>query len=319
VNAHFHSQRGAVTLVGALFIIITLALMVQVLNRTAGSDMLDSAVQSDSVEAFFIAESGLEYAAAAYNTGTCDSSLANGTPINVGRGSFTVENIGAEFTSDFSGALLPATDCRIRVTGSIPTLAVQRVVEAVFSKDDNLLGTANADFDEPEMLCSTCSPTGWNLPADGWEDDAGPDGTGDRAARVEKPTNGPTAATIAGAFGLTPFTVTAPVTLTLEYDYKASGTGPGKSDKAYYTFHVWDGANLYSSAEMGTPYTSGWTSGSTTIPITGSGPVTITEFRFLIEAKAGQVTTAWLDNLDLRGPGGGTGVALLQWRERVTD
>ncbi|MDT8386981.1 MAG: pilus assembly PilX N-terminal domain-containing protein [Thiogranum sp.] len=318
MSAHFHSQRGAVTLVGALFIIITLALMVQVLNRTAGSDMLDSAVQSDSVEAFFIAESGLEYAAAAYNTSTCDSGLATGTPIDVGRGSFTVENIGTEFTSDFSGALLPATDCRIQVTGSIPTLGVQRVVEAIFSKDGNLLGTANADFNEPKPPCAPCSPTGWNLPADGWEDDAGPDGTGDRAARVVKPTNGQMAVTIAGVFGLTPFTVTAPEVLTLEYDYKASGTGKGQSPKATYTFHVWDGTNLYSSAGVDTVYTD-WTSGSVTIPITGSGPVTITEFRFSIEAKAGQVTTAWLDNLDLRGPGGGTGVSLLRWRERVTD
>ena len=55
-------QGGAVTLIGALFIIITLALMVEVIQRMAASDVLDTAVQNDAVAALFIAETGIEHA-----------------------------------------------------------------------------------------------------------------------------------------------------------------------------------------------------------------------------------------------------------------
>ena len=59
-------QRGAVTLLGALFIVIVLSVMAIALLRMAGSNTLDSAVQNDAVEALFVAETGIEYASSVY-------------------------------------------------------------------------------------------------------------------------------------------------------------------------------------------------------------------------------------------------------------
>ena len=52
-------QRGAVTLIGALFIVIVLSVMAVSLLRMAGSNSLDSAVQNDAVEALFVAETSM--------------------------------------------------------------------------------------------------------------------------------------------------------------------------------------------------------------------------------------------------------------------
>ena len=94
MRLHFHKQHGAVTLIGALFIVITLALMLAVLQRMAGSDILDTANQTGSVAALFLAESGMERAASLYSTGTCDATLTAGSPFTFGSGTFSIEDIG---------------------------------------------------------------------------------------------------------------------------------------------------------------------------------------------------------------------------------
>lgn len=307
-------QRGAVTLIGALFIIITLALMVEVLQRMTASDVLDTAVQNDAVAALFIAETGIEHASYLFANGTpcVDLSLLNN--ISAGRGDF-----------DITASAAVAGDCQISIRGEVPAFAVQRVVEATLHSDGNLLADANPDFNEPTSPCSApgCFPTGWNLPAGGWDDDGGPTGNGDRAAYVEKPTNGSGTATTAGSFGLTPFTVTAPATLTLEFDYKVIATGGGNSTKVTYLFSLWDGTTAYSTEfpvnNSTASAANNFVTDTVTISITGTGPVTITEFRFSMEAKSGQRKWGWLDNLNLQGPGGGAGVHLLQWREVVSN
>jgi hypothetical protein len=93
---------------GALFILITLALMVSVLQRMTSSDILDTSVQSNAVEALFLAESGIEHASFLYanNGGNC--SLLAGTNSNVGRGQFTITQ-----------ANIVGSDCRIRIAGSV--------------------------------------------------------------------------------------------------------------------------------------------------------------------------------------------------------
>ncbi len=309
-------QAGAVTLIGALFIIITLALMVEVLQRMAASDVLDTTVQSDAVAALFIAETGIEHTSYLYANGTTCADLSLLNNIAVGRGAFEI-----------TASSPVGSDCQIRVRGEITVFGVQRVLEATLRNDGgNLLGSANPDFNEPPGACvDPCTPTGWdNLPAGGWDDDGGPSGAGDRAAYVEKPTNGSGTATTAGSFGLTPFTVTAPATLTLEFDYKVVASGGGNSTKVTYLFSVWDGTTAYAApdVEIKSSTSSGandFVPGSVSISIGGSGPLTITEFRFSMEAKSGQRKWGWLDNLDLQGPGGGAGVRLLQWREVVSN
>jgi hypothetical protein len=309
-------QRGAVTLIGALFIIITLALMVEVLQRMTSADILDTAVQNDAVAALFIAETGIEHASYLYANGTSCADLSLLNNIAAGRGDFDIT------------VLAPVgSDCQIRVSGEITALGAKRVIDATLRNDGgNLLGDINPDFDEPDTFpCSApgCTPTGWNLPDGGWSDNSGPTGSGDRAAYVEKPTNGPGTVTTAGSFGLTPFTVTAPATLTLEFDYKVVANGGGNSTKVTYLFSLWDGTTAYSTefpvVDDTTSAANNFVTRTVDIDITGNGPVTITEFRFSMEAKSGQRKWGWLDNLDLQGPGGGAGVRLLQWREVVSN
>ncbi|HHH42622.1 MAG TPA: hypothetical protein ENK49_00645 [Gammaproteobacteria bacterium] len=119
MTRRFGRQRGAVTLIGALFVLITLALMIQVLHRMAGSDILDTAVQNDSVEALFIAETGVEHASFLYAGGTACSGLS-GVNATTGRGSFTITN-----------AFIVGTDCRIRVQGTTGSGAVAQAVRTV--------------------------------------------------------------------------------------------------------------------------------------------------------------------------------------------
>ena len=101
------SQRGAVTLIGALFIIVTLVLMIEALHRMTGSDVLDTSVQSDSTEAIFVLETGIEHASYLYSSGTTCANLSLVGPVNAGRGSFNITN-----------SFLAGSDCRIRVQGS---------------------------------------------------------------------------------------------------------------------------------------------------------------------------------------------------------
>ncbi len=121
-------QTGAVTLMGALFIIITLALMVMVINRMAASNITDTAVQNDAVEALFIAESGIEYASYLYANGTACATLE--TVIgntSSGRGSF-----------DVTGSIVNGTDCSITVTASVSSVGA--------GAPDASLRTINADL-----------------------------------------------------------------------------------------------------------------------------------------------------------------------------
>ncbi|MCO6412966.1 MAG: hypothetical protein J5I92_09495 [Thiogranum sp.] len=320
MTAHPARQRGAVTLIGALFIIITLALMIEVLHRSAGSDILDTAAQGNSVQALFLAESGLEHAAARLGSGTCDASLTGTYPF--GNGSFTIEDLGPGFVTDFSGTALPATDCRIRVTATLPVTGAQRVIEATFRKDGNLLAGANASFDEPSGPCVApgCYPAGWSLPDNGWDDTGGAGTPVNRAAYVIKPNPGGSTATTAGAFGLTPFTVTAPITLTLNLDVRVVTSG-ATNKEAQLSFSLTDGTNTYNAApyplELG--HTGSYTADAVTFTIGGTGPVTITGLDFILFAKAGQPKQIWLDNLDLQGPGGGGTISLLQWREVISN
>ncbi len=124
-----HRQRGAVTLIGALVIIITVMLMIEVLHRMAASDILDTSVQNDTVEALFIAETGIEHASYLFANGTACADLALVGPVNAGRGSFAI-----------GLSALVGSECNIRVTATAGVLGAQRVVETVLKNEGNLLG-----------------------------------------------------------------------------------------------------------------------------------------------------------------------------------
>ncbi len=118
-------QHGAVTLMGALFLIIVIIVLLNTVQRMAASGITDTALQNDAVEALFIAESGLERAAWRYSTGSTCAALAGETG-NTGRGSFQVISTAAV-----------GTLCRVRVSGSVMTTTaantVRRTIEGDFT------------------------------------------------------------------------------------------------------------------------------------------------------------------------------------------
>ncbi len=106
------SQQGVVTLLGAVFILVVMAALAQTLNRLSASGLIDTAAQQDTVEALFLAESGVEYASSLYAAGTACVALSPSGSIAVGRGSFELTN-----------AFLVGGDCRIEVRATITPLS----------------------------------------------------------------------------------------------------------------------------------------------------------------------------------------------------
>lgn len=122
-------QRGAATLIAAVLLlsVVMVALSLGLLNAT--TDITDTSLQGDGVEALFIAESGLENAVHRFDNGTACGALALSD--NVGRGSFSINNGNA------TG--LPATQCRVQVTGTVTQgineqANTARMIEAVITQ-----------------------------------------------------------------------------------------------------------------------------------------------------------------------------------------
>lgn len=139
-------QTGAATLIGAIFLFAVVALVVAFVALMAGSDVRDSELLDENVEALLIAESGLENATGRLVAGTpCNPNLA--LTRNLGRGSFT---IAAGQTTDFSGAALPAGRCRVQVTGFVPLGGATRTIEGIVATNpaigfDNTVSTASTN------------------------------------------------------------------------------------------------------------------------------------------------------------------------------
>jgi len=123
--ASFQHQRGAVTLLGALFLILTLLVLLEVAQRMAATDITDTALHNDGIDALFLAETGLERAAWRYSAGTCATLPLEAD--NAGRGSFQIVS-----------ATPVGTLCRVRVEGSVMTTtaanSVRRIIEGDLDK-----------------------------------------------------------------------------------------------------------------------------------------------------------------------------------------
>ncbi len=124
----YRRQRGAVTLAGAMFLIVTIVVMLGVAQRMAATDITDTALQSDGVEALFLAETGLERAAYRYANGTACGAIAGETD-TAGRGSFLI------LTSVFVDPI-----CRVRVAGSVVTTTAANTVTRTVEGDLLLTG-----------------------------------------------------------------------------------------------------------------------------------------------------------------------------------
>ena len=107
-------ERGAATVILALFLLVMVAFALLVALNMGASDITDSAAHDDVVEALFLAESGIERAAKRFANGTPCADLAE-PAIPFGRGTFTVQ--AATFTANV---------CRITVLGAVR--AANRVI-----------------------------------------------------------------------------------------------------------------------------------------------------------------------------------------------
>lgn len=128
-------QCGAAALMTVLFMFIVVALAVLVSLGMSGSDMSDSTSQHSSVQALYLAESGLERAAQRYSAGiACGAALMEG-PIVLGSGEF---EIVAPVPLVVSGL------CRVRVTGR--SGSVTRTIEGDISTSFVEHFPSSADF-----------------------------------------------------------------------------------------------------------------------------------------------------------------------------
>lgn len=136
---HPATQRGAATLIVAVVLITAVAAMAITALSMSTSNLLDSRMQDDSVAAFFLAESGTEWAIDEFaNHGAiCGTTLA-GTNIPLGAGTMTI----ASSITGFDGATLlrscqiadPSTCewCRVIAQGAVRNAA--RRIEVIITK-----------------------------------------------------------------------------------------------------------------------------------------------------------------------------------------
>ncbi|MBI5463270.1 MAG: hypothetical protein HY941_13880 [Gammaproteobacteria bacterium] len=109
MSAAPHGQRGAAFIMAAVFLLLVVSLFGLIGLRMASTDINDTALQNDSVEALFLAESGLERALQKLAAGTvCGAAMLDATTQSLGRGTFQI-----------TSAVLNGSLCRVRVLGSV--------------------------------------------------------------------------------------------------------------------------------------------------------------------------------------------------------
>lgn len=222
-------QAGASLLIPVLLLVTVGAFAALVAARQSGGDIQGSGAQADSVEALFLAETGIERAARRFLAGAACSAAGLGEGLNdltsIGYGatgrSITI-SAGGNSGQDFAGAPLPATRCRIQVTGRITASNVARTVQAIIDRDDNMVGEAAvAGFDNPPGNNPVASWTGGAYDYTGGNLVGANPPNCTRSAYLVKPNSGggTPAASSAGTAPVS-FTINQPGTVTVSFDYR---------------------------------------------------------------------------------------------------
>jgi hypothetical protein len=144
----------------------------------------------------------------------------------LGTTAYTI-SIGAGLTTDFAAAALPATRCRVPVTGTVLANNVSRTIHAIV--DRNLLeGADNPSFDNPT---TAGAPSGWTLnPVTTFAINGGPDGGAPNCSRSAWHIKAQNANVASRAEGSVPvnFTVAGGSTTTLTFHWRGiDRTGGG--------------------------------------------------------------------------------------------
>lgn len=182
-------QTGAALLIVVLLLVTVAAFAVIVAASQSGGDVHGSNANADGLQALLLADTGLERALKRFATGTACNGLLEVindlSGIGLGAVNYRI-NIANGLTTDFSGANLPATQCRIPVTGTVLASNVSRTIHAIV--DRNLIegpdappGPDNPSFDIPT---NNVAPRGWTLnPATSYAFTGGHDGTAPNCRR----------------------------------------------------------------------------------------------------------------------------------------
>jgi len=231
-------QRGASLLIVVVLIVTAGAFAVIVAAGQSGGGIHGSNAQADATEALYLAETGIERATRRFLAGSACSAaglsenLANLATIGIASGRTITIAAGANSDQDFGGAALPATQCRIQVTGTVTGSNVARTVQAIIDRTENLVGSPLvAGFDNPAGAANPAAS--WTGPAPvaggsiGGYDFTGGSAAGvnppncTRSAYLVKPNAGggtPAASTVGTAPAA--FTIDRPVTVTVSFDYR---------------------------------------------------------------------------------------------------
>lgn len=239
-------QQGIVAVMGVIFVLFVVVFALGQTLSVSASNAIDTSRQADSIEALFLAESAMENVAGrvAMNptTWTCTGAFmgVGETPVTLGRGTYEIVSVA---TTDFTGATLASSMCRVRVRGQITSTNVTRTLETVVGKIAELISIAalNPDFNLTAYTGARTSevvvdgiddePDAWdftypdllssNIPWHAWDKNGG-NGDGSRAAFSRKTKNGSDQQTAGGAFTIAENTVVleGPIILRLTFDYR---------------------------------------------------------------------------------------------------
>lgn len=300
-------QRGAATLIAAVLLLSVVAVALSLGLMNANTDITDTALQGDGVEALFIAESGLENAIWRFDNGTaCGGLMLNN--VGVGRGTFTVNN--------GSAAGLPATQCRVQVTGTVALSGTSRTIEAVITRTTS---GGTVTLSNPGFESGACppGPDNWTI-TKSWGGALcnalvnNPPGTNNSRVLYSRVTEGGTAnfntttaqqaiSCTTAAGGNTVFTVG------WGYSYQESGGSGGQKSGRVSVRLVSSTGTSYPSvlgASQTYPTSDPWMTDS--VNITVPAGVTLTTFELVALTQRRSTVELWVDDLTIArasGPG----------------
>jgi hypothetical protein len=229
-------QRGASLLIPVLLVIIVGAFAVIVAASQSGSDVQGSDANADSIEALFLAETGIERAIRRFAAGSACSAaglsetVTDLSTIGITSGRTITITAGPNSGTDFTAAALTATQCRIQVTALVAGYNVSRTFQAIMDTADNFVGgPLIASFNDPAGNVAPVSWTGGAYDYIGG-DDAGNEPNCTRSAYAIKAVSGAgTATATSQGSASVAFSAARPSTILATFDYRIVQVGSGSA------------------------------------------------------------------------------------------
>ena len=282
-------ERGAATVILALFLLVMVAFALLVALNMGASDITDSAAHNDATEALFLAESGIERAAKRFADGTPCTTAALAESVAFGRGTFTL--LEAVFTANI---------CRVRVRGEVR--AAKRVVLGDASTllyepfPDKYSVPAVLDAAWPETIIKKDGKSGYDTAS------ATADATGSLIMQTKRGRNDKFEAYRRRTL---PAAITGPQTVTLNLAYKMNYAGAPPSNQQLQVRLVDSAgvARLVPGADFNGPSNANVWIASPTLTDTIAAGVTITRIELYYKLTNGNSKDAqtfiWADNVRL--------------------